>query len=167
MPACNPNWICQPCSRGHHAWCTMEDMCRCPNTWDGEGWKENQDRRSAKKRLLHLTTPRSKGLEFIPESGPLSGGVRVWVCDDCRFKCKWWRGCERFRYCTDCERKHREIERRQLAMAGKITRGRDDGMRVDGKEGAGQGVQPPLPLPVHSGRKMPDSPCDKKDASSA
>ena len=120
-----------------------------------------------KARVAHLTTTPSKGLDFIPESGPLSAGRRVWVCDDCRFKCKWWRGCERFRYCTDCERKHREIERRKMAIEGKITRGRDDGMIGDGGRGAGQGVQAPLPLAAHSGRKMPNSPCDKKDASSA
>lgn len=149
MPAVNPKFECEPCKRGNHAYCTMDDVCMCPNTWDGDGWKDMQDRVAHKKRVASLTTHPSKGLDFIPESGPLSAGRRVWICDDCRFKCKWWRGCERFRYCTDCERKHREIERRALAMAGKITRGRDDGMKSDGGGGEGQGVQTPLPLSVH------------------
>lgn len=167
MPGFNPKYECEPCRRGHHRWCTMEDICMCKNAWDGDGFQDVQDRVAQKKRIAHLTTQPTKGLEFIPESGPLWAGRRVWICDDCRFKCRWWRGCERFRYCTDCERKHREIERRQMAIAGKITRGRDDGMIDGGERGAGQGEQSPLPLVVHSGRKMPNSPRDKKDASSA
>ena len=149
MPAVNPKFVCKPCSEGHHAYCTMDDVCRCPNTWDGDGWKSIQDRVASKRNVVRLTTHPSKGLDFIPESGPLSAGRRVWICDDCRFKCKWWRGCERFRYCTDCERKHREIERRRIALEAEETRGRDHGMTVGGMEGAGQGEQPPLPLPVH------------------
>jgi hypothetical protein len=145
----------------------MEDICRCSNNWDGEGWKENQQRVAAKKATLHLTTHHGEGPEHHPESGPLSAAGRVWFCADCGFKSKWWKGCERFRYCTECERRHLEIQRRELREREQETRGRDVDDASSARGEAGQGVQAPLPLPAHSGRKATDSPCDKKDSFSA
>lgn len=167
MPAVNPKYECEPCARGNHAWCTMDNECTCPNAWDGEGWRENIEREAAKERLRSSTTP-AQGSGLHSGVRPLVGAGRpLWYCADCGFKSRWWKGCERFKYCTECERRHLEIQRRQIALEAKETRGRDDGMMVGGMRGAGQGAQAPLPLSVHSGRKMPDSPCDKKDASSA
>ena len=149
MPCVNPKYECEPCKRGNHAWCTMENECTCPNTWDGEGWRENIRREASKMQVRALTTdPQGAGRH----SGvrPLVGAGRAcWFCTDCGFQSRWWKGCERFKYCTDCERRHLEIQRRRIAIEAKETRGRDDGMIDGGMEGAGQGDQPPLPLPVH------------------
>jgi hypothetical protein len=155
------NPMCKPCRRNNHAWCTMDDFCMCPNTWDGEGWKENQERAASKKAVLHLTTHPAQGPEHHPESGPLSAGRRVWFCADCGFKSRWWKGCERFRYCTECERRHLEIERRALRLREPLQGAGTTEDASSARRGAGQGVQAPLPLAAHSGRKMTDSPCDK------
>lgn len=149
MPAVNPRFLCPPCSRGQHAYCTMEDICRCTNNWDGDGWKSIQDRVASKANVARLTTHPSKGAGASSESGPSSVGRRVWICEDCRYICKWWKGCERWRYCTECERRHLEIERRALALREK-ERGAettDDASSAWGE--AGQGTQVPLPLPAH------------------
>jgi hypothetical protein len=167
MPCVNPLYICQPCSRGQHAWCTMENECTCPNTWDGEGWRENIAHEAAKRNVRRLTTP-AQGPRIIPESGPLLGPGRVvWVCDDCGFKSPWWRGCERFRYCTDCERVHSEIKRRQLAIWVKEQGAATNGMTLAAGREAGQGAQASLPLAAHRDGRCTDSPCDKKEPSSA
>jgi len=167
MPVVNPKYECQPCSRGNHAWCTMEDICTCPNKWDGEGWRENIQREAAKQAVKRLTTdPGAKHHSGVRPLAFAAGRV-VWFCDDCGFKSPWWRGCERFKYCTDCERKHAEIERRNRAINDKEARGRDDGMVSAAERGAGQGAQASLPLSVHRDGRCTDSPCDKKEPSSA
>jgi hypothetical protein len=167
MPAVNPKYECQPCSRGNHAWCTMENECTCPNSWDGEGWRENIAREAAKQRLKSLTT-HAPGAEHHSGVRPLVGAGRVlWFCADCGFKSKWWKGCERFKYCTECERRHREIERRKIALEEK-QQGAGTYGKMSAAEGeAGQGVQAPLPLLVHRDGRWTASPCDKKGSSSA
>jgi hypothetical protein len=145
----------------------MENECTCPNSWDGEGWRENIAREAAKQALHRLTT-HTPGAEAHSGVRPLVGAGRVvWVCADCGFKSKWWKGCERFKYCTECEQRHREIERRKIALSEKQQGAATSGMKSAAVEGAGQGAQASLPLPVHRDGRCTDSPCDKKEPSSA
>jgi hypothetical protein len=167
MPAVNPKYICQPCARGNHAWCTMENECTCPNTWDGEGWRENLEREAAKQSVPHLTS-HTPGAGRHSGVRPLVGAGRVlWYCADCGYKSPWWKGCERFKYCTECERRHLEVQRRQIALEQKQQGAATTGMAVGGMRGAGQGAQASLPLAVHRDGRCTDSPCDKKEPSSA
>lgn len=150
MPAVNPLWICQPCARGNHRWCTLEKICRCSNAFDGEGWRENVQRAEARKAVARLSTPTTQGSERHSGVRPLVGGAVVWSCADCGFESPWWKGCERFKYCTDCERRHLETQRREMIeLAKKQGAAARNNASVD-ERGGGHGVQTPLPLPVHS-----------------
>lgn len=149
MPAVNPSYVCQPCARGNHRWCTLEKICRCSNAFDGEGWRENVQRAEARAAVKRLSPPTTQGSERHSGVRPLVGGVAVWSCSDCGFESPWWKGCERFKYCTDCERRHLETQRRELKelLEQQGAAARNDPVEVRGE--AGQGVQPPLPLPAH------------------
>ena len=35
----------------------------------------------------------------------------TWKCQDCGYESPWWRGCERFLWCTECERLHTQAQR--------------------------------------------------------
>lgn len=167
MPAVNPTWICQPCARGNHRWCTLEKICRCMNAWDGEGWRENVQRQEARKAVQRLTKFTPRGLGASSRVRPLVGGAVVWSCADCGFESPYWKGCERFKYCTDCERRHLEVERRQLAELMKEQGAAATEDASTARRGGGQGDQQPLPLAAHRDGKQADSPCDKKDPASA
>ena len=145
----------------------MEDICQCPNKWDGEGWRENIQHEASKQAVKRLTTP--KGSEHLTGVRPLAfaAGRVVWFCDDCGFKSPWWKGCERFKYCTECERKHAEIERRNRAINDKKQGAGTYGKMSAAERGAGQDAQASLPLSVHRDGRCTDSPCDKKEPSSA
>ena len=149
MPAVNPFYECQPCKRGNHRWCTLEKICRCSNAFDGEGWRENVQRAEARAAVKRLLPPTTQGSGRHSVVRPLVGGVVLWSCTDCGFESPWWKGCERFKYCTECERRHLEIQRRQLALEQRQQGAATTGMTVDGMRGAGQGAQAPLPLSVH------------------
>ena len=149
MPCVNPRYECQPCKRGNHRWCTLEKVCMCKNAFDGEGWRENARRLESREAIKALSTTTTTGVGRHSVVRPLVGGVVRWSCTDCGFESPWWKGCERFKYCTDCERRHLEIQRRELIESEKQQGAatRNDPFEVRGE--AGQGVQPPLPLPAH------------------
>lgn len=149
MPAVNPNWQCQPCARGNHRWCTLEKICRCNNAFDGEGWRENVQRQEARAAVKRLSQPTPQGSGRHSGVRPLVGGVAVWSCADCGFESPWWKGCERFKYCTDCERRHLEVQRRELQELLKVQGAATRNDPVEARRGAGQGEQPPLPLAAH------------------
>ena len=69
-------WLCEPCKRGNHTWCTMLPVCQCPNVWDGEGYRENLrrlQRNKAVEKLQRGPVDKSKG---IPVPGPLRASTR-------------------------------------------------------------------------------------------
>ena len=149
MPAVNPFWKCQPCERGVHRWCTMESLCKCDNAFDGEGWRENIQRQQSREAVARLTKNLNTSKRSFRGQSPLLAGGGLWSCSDCGFTSPWWKGCERFKYCTECEKRRAEESRRELRES---TEARGDGDRNDGRvagEGQGRAVQTPLPLSAH------------------
>src|SRR5262245_44287347 len=114
MPAVNPKWKCQPCERGVHRWCTMEAICKCGNAFDGEGWREIAQRQQSRAAVQRLTRNLGADSRSFRGQSPLQAGGGLWSCSDCGFQSPWWKGCEQFDYCTECERRHREEDRREL-----------------------------------------------------
>jgi hypothetical protein len=149
-------WICEPCKRNNHAWCTMIPVCECPNNWDGEAYREIARRKQGEKAVEKLTRKGADKSRNIPEPGPLQEGRGAWSCSDCGYESPWWKGCERFKYCTDCEQRHRATERRELQQSQKA---RGLGERNDVQEARAGGeydLQRSLPLPAHRDGKGTD-----------